>query len=154
MDGAWTLIGQRRSGNAFGVGKSDAKAKKAQLRTDLLAWNATTFAAPGFVMTREKAADVLSAVKPEDCLWRPALPANSQVETMAMTGNAVVFAGRIKGAKDGNAGPGFLVALALADGKKVAELALASPPTYDGIAVAGGRIFVSLQDGTICCFGK
>lgn len=35
-----------------------------------------------------------------------------------------------------------------------AEFALDAMPTYDGLAVGGGRVVVSLQDGHVLCLGK
>ena len=35
-----------------------------------------------------------------------------------------------------------------------AELALDAMPLYDGWAVGGGRVVVSLQDGHVLCLGK
>jgi hypothetical protein len=34
------------------------------------------------------------------------------------------------------------------------ELKLKSPPVWDGMAVAQGRLFVSTVDGKVLCFGK
>jgi len=63
----------------------------------------------------------------------------------------VVYAGRItKGAQVS----GFLCVFAAADGKKLAEVMLESPPAFDGLAVARERIYVSLQNGLLLCFGK
>ena len=40
------------------------------------------------------------------------------------------------------------------DGKRLAEFALDAPPVYDGLAVANEKVFVSLQNGMLVCFGK
>jgi len=40
-----------------------------------------------------------------------------------------------------------------AKGKEIASLKLDSAPIYDALAVAGGRIFVALEDGKILCLG-
>jgi len=37
-------------------------------------------------------------------------------------------------------------------GEKLAEIKLDAPPSWDGMAVARGRLFVVLQDGTLRCF--
>ncbi|MGA2615956.1 MAG: hypothetical protein ABSF26_00020 [Thermoguttaceae bacterium] len=39
-------------------------------------------------------------------------------------------------------------------GKPIAEFSLDAVPTYDGLAVADRRVYVSMQDGTIACFAK
>ena len=41
-----------------------------------------------------------------------------------------------------------------ADGKTLAEYKLGSSPVFDGMIAARSRIFISLQDGSIVCFGK
>jgi len=72
---------------------------------------------------------------------------------LALAANAVVYAGRIDDAKAGKTS-NFIRIVSLVDGKKLAEIPLDSPPTYDGIAVADGKIFISLQNGTLICFGN
>jgi len=42
-----------------------------------------------------------------------------------------------------------LVAVSAEDGKKLAQLALDSPPVFDGMIAARGRLFVSLSDGSV-----
>jgi hypothetical protein len=39
-------------------------------------------------------------------------------------------------------------------GKMASELKLKSPPVWDGMAVARGRVFVATVDGKIVCFGS
>jgi len=46
---------------------------------------------------------------------------------------------------------GVLAAFAASDGKKLAEHQLASPPVWDGMAAAGGRLYVSTMDGKVVC---
>jgi outer membrane protein assembly factor BamB len=48
---------------------------------------------------------------------------------------------------------GKLWAVSSADGRKIAECELASPPVFDGMAVAYGHLFVATMDGTVLCFG-
>ena len=48
---------------------------------------------------------------------------------------------------------GLLWAVAKADGKRLAEHKLDSPPVFDGIAAAGGRLYVSTMDGSVLCLG-
>ena len=45
----------------------------------------------------------------------------------------------------------MLRAVSAADGKKLAEVKLDSPPVFDGMAAAGGRLYISLEDGRIVC---
>jgi len=53
---------------------------------------------------------------------------------------------------DGQRG-GLLWAVSAKDGQSLAEYRLDVPPAYDGLAVAGGKLYVSLADGNIVCFG-
>jgi hypothetical protein len=40
------------------------------------------------------------------------------------------------------------------DGRKLAEVAkLEAPPVYDGLIAADERLFISLEDGRVLCFG-
>ena len=57
---------------------------------------------------------------------------------------------------DGLAGKkgGALWVLSARDGKKQAEVALASPPVFDGMAAAGGRLYVTTLDGKMVCVGE
>jgi hypothetical protein len=49
---------------------------------------------------------------------------------------------------------GFLWTVSLEDGKKRIDLPLDAPPAYDGVAVANGRIYLSLENGKVVCLGK
>ncbi|MHC4400061.1 MAG: hypothetical protein ACYTG0_10300 [Planctomycetota bacterium] len=46
-----------------------------------------------------------------------------------------------------------LAAVSAGDGKKLTERSLDAPPVFDGLIAAGGRLFVSLEDGTLACLG-
>jgi hypothetical protein len=52
---------------------------------------------------------------------------------------------------EGRAG-GVLWAVATADGQRSAEYPLKSPPVFDGMAAAGGRLFISTLGGNVICF--
>ena len=53
-------------------------------------------------------------------------------------------------ALDGRKGA-LLWAVSAADGKKLAACKLESPPVWDGMAAAGGRLYVSTVDGKVLC---
>jgi hypothetical protein len=57
------------------------------------------------------------------------------------------------GAWEGRKG-GILAAFAAEDGKPLAEFRLPAPPTWDGLAAANGRLYVSLLDGTVVCLDE
>lgn len=56
------------------------------------------------------------------------------------------------GAFEGRKG-GLLYSIDATTGKRTAEHALASPPVFNGMAAARGRLFLALEDGTVACFG-
>lgn len=160
MDGTWTVVGKRRSGQAFPIGKpadiadpkDPKKVTREQTCCDLLAWNQEMLVAPGFALLRAKADAMVGRVKPEDFAWKPALPGGYQYEAMALAGNAVVYAGKAT-AKDAKQA-GILCLVALADGKKLAELPLDAAPVYDGLAIADGRVLATLLNGSVVSFGQ
>jgi outer membrane protein assembly factor BamB len=48
---------------------------------------------------------------------------------------------------------GLLWAVSVANGEKLAEQKLDSIPVFDGMAAAEGKLFLSLKDGHVACFG-
>lgn len=92
--------------------------------------------------------------------------------SIPLTGNAMVLAGEalfvagvpayfppdhpVKKYEDAYAGKlgGLLWVASRADGKKLAQHKLAASPVWDGMAVANGRLYVSLRDGSVLCMGK
>jgi hypothetical protein len=48
---------------------------------------------------------------------------------------------------------GMLVVFSKGDGRQQAKHPLASAPVYDGMAAAAGRLYISLRDGTLVCYG-
>ena len=143
LDGAWTVVPIRRSGNGFAAGSVVA---------NLLAWNEKLIVSPKAAMARDKDGLPAEASAKAGSLWTTPFARPQQVEAIALAPEAALFAGRTTGA-DGKLA-GFLAMFAAADGKKLAELPLWAPPTYDGLAIANGRVYVSLQDGSVVCFGK
>jgi outer membrane protein assembly factor BamB len=56
------------------------------------------------------------------------------------------------GAFEGRKG-GLLWTFDATSGAKLAEVALPSPPVFNGIAATDGRVYLSLRDGRVVCFG-
>jgi outer membrane protein assembly factor BamB len=56
-------------------------------------------------------------------------------------------------ALDGKRGAS-LWAVSTESGKMGSELKLKSPPVWDGMSVAQGRLYVATVDGKVICFGK
>jgi len=48
----------------------------------------------------------------------------------------------------------LLQVLSAADGKKLSEQRLSSMPIFDGMSAANGRLYISLKDGTVECWGE
>jgi hypothetical protein len=158
IDGSWTRIGNRRSGNlAFG-----------RAVAELLAWNRDTLfgyeCGPRvcFALARSKTAPVekpdpknkdADKLTPKDYLWRVALPANHQAEAMALCENVLLLAGKIHDPKTDRVSC-FFWTISVQDGKRTAEYSLDAPPAYNGLAVAGKRVYLSDQTGKILCFGE
>ncbi|MBL7219271.1 MAG: PQQ-binding-like beta-propeller repeat protein [Phycisphaerae bacterium] len=49
---------------------------------------------------------------------------------------------------------GLLRAVSKADGKKLAEYKLESPPVLDGLIAANGKLFIATRDGKLTCWAK
>jgi outer membrane protein assembly factor BamB len=87
--------------------------------------------------------------------WKP-IPI--QVWAMVKTPDVLFVAGAhgsasiSRAALEGKA-PGTLLAVSPADGTALAETALPSMPVWDGMAAAGGKLYLALADGNIVCLG-
>lgn len=81
-----------------------------------------------------------------------------RVQAMAVAGSTLFVAGTPDivdpedpwAAFEGRKG-GVLWAVSTADGKKLAEHRLDSPPVFDGMAAAQGRLYISTTDGSVVC---
>lgn len=49
---------------------------------------------------------------------------------------------------------GVLQVFSKDDGQRRSESRLESIPVYDGMAAAHGKLYISLQDGSLACYGK
>jgi hypothetical protein len=76
------------------------------------------------------------------------------IRAMVLAGDTIFAAGpvlehpdeptRVKGAA--------LMAFSATDGKQLARLDLPAPPVFDGLAAAGGELFLTLEGGRVMCF--
>jgi outer membrane protein assembly factor BamB/SAM-dependent methyltransferase len=90
--------------------------------------------------------------------WSSHIPLTGKA--MALAGDVVFVAGTpvafpaddLAKAYEGRMG-GVLWAASTVNGSKVAECKLDAPPAWDGMAVAGGQLFLSLTDGRVVCMG-
>ena len=48
----------------------------------------------------------------------------------------------------------FLRVVSAADGKTISQIKLDTMPVFDGMSAAGGKVYLSLKNGSVACFGK
>ena len=91
--------------------------------------------------------------------WAMDLPIRPRA--MIRAGNALLVGGmpRRIGPRDPHAAyegreGGLLWTVSPTDGKKLAQYELASPPVWDGLAAANGRLYVATCDGRVRCMGQ
>jgi hypothetical protein len=147
IDGTWTRLGTRRSG----------KLQFGNLLAEMFAWNTSTLVASEalgscYAIAPNKAASA-AKIYPNaaDLIWRQVTP-RSQVQAMALCAKSVVTAETT--AQSPQKATGVLRVLSLDSGKSLAEYALGAQPICKGLAVAEDRVYVSLQNGELVCFGK
>jgi outer membrane protein assembly factor BamB len=80
---------------------------------------------------------VWAMVKTQDILFVAGARGSASISQAALEGKA----------------PGMLLAVSPADGTVLAEMALPSMPVWDGMAAAGGKLYLALADGSIVCLG-
>jgi len=89
-------------------------------------------------------------------LWSSQIPLTGRAmvltdETIFVAGTPVAFpADDLGKAYEGRMG-GVLWAGSVSTGEKLAQYKLDTPPVWDGLAAANGRVFISLLDGTVVC---
>jgi len=92
--------------------------------------------------------------------WQWTTPLTMRPRAILRAGNALVLGG-MPAAPDeqdpfatfeGQEG-GTLWTASTADGAKLGQRQLKSPPVWDGMAAAAGRLYVSTQDGSLLCLG-
>jgi hypothetical protein len=95
-------------------------------------------------------------------MWRLNIPMTGKA--IAMAGDVLFIAGEpmafenpsyqnYVAAYNGQLG-GRLLALSARDGQQRAECTLDAAPVWDSIAVANGRLYIALQNGTVQCLGQ
>jgi len=94
-----------------------------------------------------------------DQRWSSYIPCTGKAlvladEVVFAAGTPVAFpADDIAKAYDGKMG-GILWAGSAGTGEKLAQYKLDAPPVWDGMAVANGRLYISLKNGTVLCMAK
>ena len=93
------------------------------------------------------ASDVLFMAGPPDLVDEE--QAAQTMADPATQASLVEYAAALEGRRGG-----LLRAVSKSDGRKLAEQPLDAPPVFDGMAAAGGNLFLVTVDGEVLCFGK
>jgi outer membrane protein assembly factor BamB len=83
--------------------------------------------------------------------WSHTVKDQSQVEAIVLAGDRLFLSGPTNRKLREK---GFIRVRSITDGQVLAEYPIEAPPAYDGMAAAGGRLYVSLEDGRLICFGN
>ncbi len=78
--------------------------------------------------------------------WKTELPAGARVESLAASGETILAAVSLDGSLAGE-----LWVISGKDGAKLCTPGLPAAPVFEGLAVAHGRAFISLQNGALVC---
>jgi hypothetical protein len=99
---------------------------------------------------------MIGYTRAESTVWQSWLPL--RIRAMVKAGDTLFVAGApdVFDEKDPYAAfedrlGASVVAVSAADGKQLSELKLDSPPVFDGLIAANGRLFVCQRDGKIVC---
>ena len=95
--------------------------------------------------------------------WKWSVPLSMRPRAMLRSGNILLVGGMplaadpadladLAAAYAGRKG-GLVWAASASDGTGLAEIRLASPPVFDGMAAAAGRLYLATTDGKLLCFG-
>jgi len=102
---------------------------------------------------------MIGYTRAEPPLWTQWLPV--RMRAMVKAGDTLFVAGApdVFDPQDPFAGfedrkGALVVAVSADDGKKLSEARLDYPPVFDGMIAAGGRLFVSLRDGSVVCLAE
>jgi hypothetical protein len=147
MDGTLDRIGARRSGGlGYGFTSVDIMARKGDRFWGYqLPYGAQALSQDiSVARTTSKPAD-------KDFVWRTPFGTNIAY-ALALCDNGLLLAGR-KTKPKGDEPVGFLTVLNADTGQRTFELPLPAAPVHQGVAVVEGKVFLSLQDGTLTCLG-
>jgi outer membrane protein assembly factor BamB len=159
VNGAWSAGYGKRSGRGFQLGKAC---------NSMMAWNDKLVAWGSAAVPRAKIEAPKPAggksrnkhpdrVKRGDLAWTTKLEPHSawaRTNSMALTGSTAIYAGSVyKWARTFTGC--FLWIKSAKDGASLQKaIKLDSPAVYDGLAAAGGRVYLCLQNGELMCLGK
>ena len=144
----WTRLGDRKY-KSMTLGNVSAA---------MLSWSGQTVCGNGrdgsavSAYRREKIAPWGQKADPQLSQWQQKLPEGYQATSVIVCANAVVVGGGIY--KQGEPARGFARVLSPEKGELLAEATLETPLTYNGAAVACGRVYATLSDGSVVCLGS
>jgi hypothetical protein len=144
----WTRLGDRKY-KSMTLGNISAA---------MLSWGAQTVCGNGRDGTvinahrRDKIAPWGQKPDPQLYQWHQKLPEGYQATSVIVCGNAVVIGGGIY--KKDEPARGFARVFSPDKGELLADATLGAPLTYNGAAVAGGRVYATLTDGSAVCLGS
>ncbi len=124
----------------------------------MIAWNDTNVCAiayPGRNVALADRSKILTAGMPADPkvkIWEKALPSGYQATSIVFCANSIIVGGGIFDEKTTDS-KGFVQILSLDKGEPKAEHTFNVPLAFNGLAVAGGKVFATLEDGSIVCLG-
>ncbi len=103
-------------------------------------------------INRDKVAPFGNKPDPKAVRWQQNLPENYQATSVVTAPNAIVVGGGVY--RPGETGGGFMRVLSTDKGATLAEQLVGSPLIYNSVAVAGGKVYATLADGSVLCLGK
>ena len=86
-----------------------------------------------------------------DELWIVGL--SMRPRAMIRTSDMLLIGGEGRDSESGRDKNGFLRMVSSSTGDTLSDVHLESPPVWDGIAAAAGRVYVTLADGSVVCLG-
>ena len=86
-------------------------------------------------------------------VWSVAMPTTARLRGMVLAGKKLYVAGLLYQDEQGNDATNGVRMYNLADGKLLAEYPIEDRLIHDCLAVAGGRLYVSTQNGKLICLG-
>lgn len=104
-----------------------------------------------WLMPRSRIKPAYDKNDPKDVSWRQSLKGGYQATSIVICRNGIVIGGGIHTA---NGSKGFVRVLSLDKGATVAEQLFDAPLACNGLAVASGRIYASIENGSVVCMGK
>jgi len=144
----WTRLGDRKyKSTTFG-----------NVSAAMLSWGAQTVCGNGrdgslvSAHRRDKIGPWGQKADPQLLQWQQKLPEGYQTTSVIVCGNAIVVGGGIY--KRDTPAKGFACVLASEKGELLAEATLETPLTYNGAAVANGKVYATLTDGSAVCLGS